>query len=92
MFKLLKVEKLSVGTTAKSVMVSGHAFLIANNSSEASVYFKEKAIDGTAATSSNGFLLPAGKTTDEPIVAEELSVVASAASTDVRVLILDCYA
>ena len=48
MFKLLKVEKLSVGTTAKSVMVSGHAFLIANNSSEASVYFKEKGGDYNA--------------------------------------------
>lgn len=91
MFKLLRVEKLTAGTTATSVMVNGHAFLIANNS-EASVYFKEKALDNTAATSSNGFLLPAGKTTDQPIVAEELSIVASAASTDVRVLILDCYA
>ena len=92
MFKLYKVEKVTAGTSAKSVMVSGRAFLIANNSESASVYFKEKARDNTSATSSNGFLLPAGKTTDEPIVAEELSIVASAASTDVRVLILECYA
>lgn len=91
MFKLLRVEKLTAGTTATSVMVSGHAFLIANNSADASVYFKEKAADNVACTSSNGFLVPAGKTTDEPMIAEELSVVASAASTDVRVLILDQY-
>lgn len=92
MFKLLRVEKLTAGTTATSVMVSGYAFLIANNSESASVYFKEKAADSVACTSSNGFLLPAGKTTDQPIIAEELSIVASAASTDVRVLILDYYA
>ena len=31
MFKIRKVEKLSVGSTAKSVSVNGRAFLIANN-------------------------------------------------------------
>ncbi len=92
MFKIRKVEKLSVGSTAKSVSVNGRAFLIANNSAEASVYFKDKAVDGTNVTSTTGFLLPAGKVTDVPLIADELSIVASAASTDVRVLILDCYA
>ena len=91
MYKLEKVLALTVGTTAETVNVGCKAFLIANNSAEASVYFKEKAVDNTAATTSNGFLVPAGKTTGEPMISESLSVVASAADTDVRVLILDQY-
>ena len=89
MYKIERVEKLTLGTTAQTVEVRGMAFLIANNSESASVYFKEKRDDGKAASSSNGFLVPAGKTTLVPMVAMDLSVVASAASTDVRVLILD---
>ena len=89
MLRIEKVETLTVGTTASTVKVNGLACLIQNNSESATVYFKEKRDDGKAATSSNGFALGAGKTLEIPMVARELSVVSSAASTDVRVLILD---
>ncbi|MBR6208714.1 MAG: hypothetical protein IKQ69_06925 [Oscillospiraceae bacterium] len=88
-YKIEKVEKLTVGTSAQSVMVSGLACLIQNNSDSAAVYFKEKRYDGTDASSANGYAIAPGGQTTIPLVAMELSVAASAASTDVRVLILD---
>jgi len=87
--KIDRVETLTLGTSAQTVGVHGLACLIQNNSESATVYFKEAREDGKKATSSNGFALAAGKTTEIPLVAMDLSLVASAASTDVRVLILD---
>lgn len=89
MVKIEKVKALTVGTTAQTVAVNGLAFLMENLSDSATVYFKEKRDDGKNATSSNGYALGPGKSTDIPMVAMDLSVVASAASTDVRVLILE---
>lgn len=89
MVKIEKVKALTVGTTAQTVAVNGLAFLMENLSDSATVYFKEKRADGKAATSSNGYALPAGKSTEFPMVAMDLSVVASVASTDVRVLIME---
>jgi hypothetical protein len=87
--KIEKIVKLTLGTSAQCVRVNGLACLIQNNSDSAIVYFKEERDDGKKATSSNGFALGPGKTTEIPLVARELSLVATAASTDVRVLILD---
>lgn len=81
-----KVEKLTAGTTAKTVQVNCRSFLLQNRSDSAVVYFKEKAKDGAAATENNAFALGAGQTTDHVLCAQELSVIASAASTDVRIL------
>lgn len=89
MLRIDKVVTLTLGTSAQTVKVNGLACLIQNLSDSATVYFKEKSEDGKAATSSNGFAIAAGKTLELPLVARELSVVSSAASTDVRVLILD---
>lgn len=89
MLKIVKTQKITLGTSAQSVKVNGLAFLLQNLSDSATVYFKEKAEDGVNATASNGFALTAGKTMEQPLVAMELSIVSSAASTDVRVLILD---
>ncbi|MBR4579396.1 MAG: hypothetical protein IKO22_07310 [Oscillospiraceae bacterium] len=88
-YKIERVEKLTVGTSASTVKVRGLACLIQNNSDSATVYFKEKRDDGKAATASNGYAIAPGGQTTIPLVAMELSVAASAASTDVRVLILD---
>ncbi len=89
MLKIVKTQKITLGTSAQSVKVNGLAFLLQNLSELATVYFKEKAEDGVNATASNGFAVTAGKTMEQPLVAMELSIVASAASTDVRVMILD---
>lgn len=89
MLRIDKVVTLTLGTSAQTVKVNGLACLIQNLSESATVYFKEKSEDGKAASSSNGFALGPGKTLEIPLVARELSVVSGAASTDVRVLILD---
>ena len=89
MLKLEKVVAVSAGTTAKDVEVRGLACLVQNNSDSATVYLREKRSDGTAASSSNGWRLAPGETLPFPVVAMTLSVVASAASTEVRVMILD---
>lgn len=87
--KIVKIEKLTLGTSAQSVKVNGLACMVENLSDSASVYFKEKSEDGKAATTSNGWCLGPGKTTEFPLVARDLSLISSAASTDVRVMILD---
>ena len=89
MFKIDKIVKLTVGTTAVSVAVRGLACLVQNNSESAVVYVKEKRGDGAAVSSANGWAVGPGSETRLPLVAMELSLVASAANTDVRVLVLD---
>ena len=89
MVKIEKVVKLTAGTSAQTVAVNGLAFMLQNLSESATVYFKEKRDDNKAATASNGYAVGPGKETQVPMVAMDLSVVASAASTDVRVLILE---
>ena len=89
MVKIEKVVTMTAGTSAQTVAVNGLAFLMENLSESATVYFKEKRDDGKAVTASNGYALGPGKETTIPMVAMDLSVVASAASTDVRVLILE---
>ena len=83
------VRSLTVGTTAQTADVQGLAFLIENNSESATVYFREKRFDGAAATASNGFALGPGERLDTALTATELSLIASAADTDVRLLILN---
>ena len=89
MKKIDSVRVLSVGTAAVTETIGGLAFLAENNSESAVVYFREKRADGAAATASNGFALAPGEMLSVPVTAEELSLVATAADTDVRLLILD---
>jgi len=89
MYKIEKIVTLSVGTTAQTVQVSGRPCLVRNNSQSAAVYFKDKLTDGAAADSNNGWALPAGAETRFPVMVMELSVVASDAGADVRVMILE---
>ena len=89
MLKIVKTQKITLGTSAQSVKVNGLAFLIQNLSDSATVYFKEKSDDNVAVTTSNGFAVKAGNTLEHPLVAHELSIISSAASTDVRVMVLD---
>ena len=90
MKKIESVVALQAGTTAQSVMINGLSCLIQNNSENA-VYFKEKRLDGVAATASNGYRLAPGAGTVLPLTAMELSVAAEADDSDVRVMVLDEY-
>ena len=89
MNKIEKITALTVGTEAQSVRVNGLPCLIQNNSASADVFFKELRDDGVAVTADNGWRLGPGESTVCPLVARELSVMATAEGTDVRVLILD---
>ena len=89
MYRIESVIALTLGTTAATVPVKGMACLIENNSAAAAVYFKERRDDGADASASNGWLLPAGTATSVPLTARDLSLVADAADTDVRVLLLE---
>ena len=81
-------EKVEVGTSAKSVSVNSRSFLIANTSETATVYFKEMAEDNKAVTAASGFALLPGQMLQLPLCARKLSLIASAAGTDVRILYL----
>lgn len=87
-YKIEKVKKLSVGTAAVEEELCCQAFLIENNSAEATVYFREKDADGIDCTEENGYALGPGERLDLPLCARELSLVASA-QADVRLLILE---
>ena len=83
MKKIDSVCVLTLGTSAQTVRVSGLACMVQNNSESASVYMKERRADGEDVTADNGERTPV------PFTALDLSLVASAAGTDVRVLLLD---
>ena len=89
MKQIESVLTLTVGTSAQTVDLGGLAFLMENLSESAVVYFKEKRGDGAAATADNGFALGPGAVLPVALTAVELSVIASAAATDVRLLVLN---
>jgi hypothetical protein len=89
MRQIESVRVLTVGASAQTVNVRGLAFLLQNNSDSATVYFKERRDDGTDASSANGFALGPGAVLPQALTARELSVISTAAGTDVRLLILD---
>ena len=85
MKKIDSVCVLTLGTSAQTVRVSGLACMVQNISESASVYMKERRADGEDVTADNA----PGERTPVPFTALDLSLVASAAGTDVRVLLLD---
>lgn len=89
MKKIDSIRVLTLGTNAETVRVSGLACLVQNNSESASVYLKECRGDDTPASPANGWRLAPGERTAVPFTALDLSLVASAEGTDVRVLLLD---
>ena len=89
MKQIENVLALTVGTATQTVDVGGLAFLMENLSESASVYFREKRDDGLTVTADNGFALGPGAVTQVPLTAVELSVIASAAGTDVRLMLLN---
>lgn len=89
MKKIDSVCTLTLGTSAQTVRVNGLACMVQNNSESASVYMKERRADGEDATADNAWRLAPGERTAVPFTALDLSLVASAAGTDVRVLLLD---
>ena len=88
-YQIEEVRVLSLGTTAATVELGCLGFLLENNSEEATVYFREKDADGANCTADNGYALLPGERTETVLAARALSLVASAAETDVRLLIVD---
>lgn len=90
MMKIEKVLCLTVGTAACEAAVHGMTCLVQNNSTDATVYLKEKREDGAAVTAASGWAIHAGEELRFPMTAMELSLISdSAKGADVRILILD---
>jgi hypothetical protein len=79
-------KKVTVGTKAVGVEAHCRPFLMVNTSATATVYFKETADDGKVVTVDNGFALLPGQTLRVPLTARKLSIIASEADVDVRLL------
>ena len=88
-YQIAEIRCLTLGTEAVCVPVRGLACLVENNSASGSVYLREQRVDGVSAGADNGWVLAPGERTPVPLVALDLSLAASAADTDARVLILD---
>lgn len=84
--KIKDVIVVTTSTTAQDVAINGRAFLIQNPHATAIAYVKEK--NGVAATSSNGWMLPAGYVCPHKLTAETLSIVGSATGT-VNIMIVE---
>ena len=85
--KIAKIVKIAA-STAKDVDIGYRTFLIENADSgenAADAYFREKSGDGTAVTSTNGWVLAPGESTSVPMTAKTLSV----KGADIRILMLE---
>lgn len=83
--RLLKVTAHTVGGTAGDITVNSIA-LFENNHASQLIYLKPK--DADAVTASTGWQLKAGERTSIPMHCGVLSVIASGADTDLRILYL----
>ncbi len=79
-------KKVNAGTKAVTVEAHCRPFLMVNTSATATVYFKEMGDDNKVATVDNSFALLPGQTLRVPLTARKLSILASKADTDVRLL------
>ena len=88
-YKIEDVKVLSVGTEAQDAELCYQGVILENNSSTATVYFREKEADGAYCSAANGFALGPGERMEQILTARCLSLVASGESTDVRMLLVD---
>lgn len=86
MCKIESAEAVSVGTTAKEVETHFRGFLLANASADKTIYFCNGEKKATAAAA---FPIPAGTTLDIRFTADKISVIASGAGADLRILYID---
>ncbi len=88
-YRIIGDETLTVGAQALEIPVRYRNFIFMNNSTDASVYFREKGTDGIDAAADRGFALWPGEQTRFPLTADQLSLVSDGKQADVRVLYLD---
>ncbi len=88
-YRIEKVKALELSTTESELELGCSGFLMVNLSKTATVYFKEKSYDGTAVTARSGFALLPGESTGVVLCARTLSLTASEAATDVRLLLCE---
>lgn len=88
-YKIDKILAVTVGEKPVTVPVHGQAFLLQNLSHNATVFYKDKDIDGKNVKAADGFAVGPEMESRFPMVASELSIVADKPGTDVRVMILE---
>lgn len=87
-YKIGKIEIITAGTTAVDFAPKGRMFMLQNHHASNTVYFKNKTVDGLAATATNGYILYAKETTMPFMSTDTISILASAGSTSVAVIYL----
>lgn len=87
MYKIDRVLAVTAGTKETKVDCHCQAVVVSNNS--ANVVYIAPHDPNNALTAAEGFPIPANTVLQVPFVAGELAVVAPAANTDVRFLLLD---
>ena len=84
-WKFEGVQAVSVGTTAKDVECHFRNFMLQNASEDKMIYIQS----GIKATAGNGLVIHPGEMTETVMTADVISVVASAAGADLRILYVD---
>ena len=85
-WKFEGVQAVSVGTTAKDVECHFRNFMLQNASEDKTIYIQS----GIKATAANGLALyPKDRITSTVMTADVISVVASAAGADLRIIYVD---
>lgn len=82
------VTKAGLVAVAEDQNVSGRKFFIANTGAEP-LYFKEKSIDGVAATATNAMLVQANTVFPQLLTATTLSLISSAIGTSYAIMFVD---
>jgi len=88
-YKIIEVEIVAaLVAVEQTVSIQSSKFLISNTGAQPA-YFKEKSIDGVAATVSNAMLIPANTVFPVVLTGSELSFISNATGTTLAILILD---
>lgn len=88
MREIFKCEAVSVSTTAKEIECQHMGFMLANPTADKTVYFCS-ADNGEKATAAKSFPVPPGTVLDTVFSAGKISVIASEAGADLRILFID---
>ena len=82
------VNVSSLVAVEQTVDIKGKKCLISNTGAQPA-YFKEKNIDGIAATTANSMLIPAGEVFPVILTGDVFSFISNATGTNLALLILD---
>jgi hypothetical protein len=87
-YKIVKISNKSLVDAEQVEDVAFNKIIIANTGAQP-LYFKEKEIDGIAATTSNTMIVPANTVFPVILTCSDLSLISNATGTSVAIMYLD---